>query len=242
MEERLDKILVQRNLVDTRVKAEKLIQEIGVKVYGKLVTKPGKKFPIDCKIDVISEDFPWVSIDSMKIVEAISKWNLKIENGNFLDVGILNGAFTEVLLKNNAKKVYALNPIKDSTISIYKGDERIVDFSGTYLRELTFNNVTDEIDGCVIDEPNLSMDKILPFIHPFLKTGGFVVAVIKPHLEVGKEHLKNNGAVRNTLGFPEMFESLKKIGETNNLKFIDEINSPIAGKDGQQEFMIIYRK
>ena len=242
MEERLDKILVQRNLVETRVKAEKLIQEIGVKVFGKLVTKPGKKFPLDCKIDIISEDFPWISIDSIKLVEAISKWNLKIENGNFLDVGILNGAFTEVLLKNNAKKVYALNPIKDTTISIYKGDERIIDFSGTYLRELTFNNVTDEIDGCVIDEPNLSMDKILPFIHPFLKTGGFVVAVIKPQLEVGKEHLKNNGVVRNTLGYPEMFESLKKIGETNNLKFIDEINSPIAGKDGQQEFIVLYRK
>ncbi len=242
MEERLDKILVQRNLVETRVKAEKLIQDIGVKVFGKLVTKPGKKFPIDCKIDIISEDFPWVSIDSMKLVEAISKWNLKIENGNFLDVGILNGAFTEVLLKNNAKKVYALNPIKDSTISIYKGDDRIVDFSGTYLRELTFNNVTDEIEGCVIDEPNLSMDKILPFIHPFIKSGGFVLAVIKPHLEVGKEHLKNNGTVRNTLGFPEMFDSLKKIGETNNLKFIDEINSPIAGKDGQQEFIVLFSK
>ncbi len=242
MEERIDKILVQRNLVETRVKAEKIIQEIGVKVYGKLVTKPGKKFPIDCKIDMISEDLPWVSIDSLKLIEAISKWKLTINNGNFLDVGILNGAFTEVLLKNDARKVYALNPIKDSTISVYKGDERIIDFSGKFLRELTFNNVTDEIDGCVIDEPTLSMDKILPFIHPFIKTNGFVVAVIKPQLEVSKDHLKNNGAVRNTLGYPEMFESLKKIGETNNLKFIGEISSPIIGKDGQEEFIVLYEK
>ena len=242
MEERIDKILVQRNLAETRVKAEKIIQEIGVKVYGKLITKPGKKFPIDCKIDLISEDLPWTSIDSLKLVESISKWKLDIENGSFLDVGILNGAFTEVLLKNNARKVYALNPIKDASISIYKEDDRIVDFSGIYLRELTFNNVTDVIDGCVIDEPNLSMDKILPFIHPFLKENGFVVTVIKPHLEVSKENLKNNGTVRNTLGYPDMFESLTKIGATNNLKFIDQMNSPIVGKDGQEEFILLFRK
>ena len=242
MEERIDKILVQRNLAETRVKAEKVIQEIGVKVYGKLITKPGKKFPIDCKIEMISEDLPWTSIDSLKLVESISNWNLKIENGNYLDVGILNGAFTEVLLKNNARKVYALNPIKDSSISIYKGDNRIVDFSGKYLRELTFNNVIDEIDGCVIDEPNLSMDKILPFIHPFLKENGFVIAIIKPHLEVSKENLKNNGTVRNTLGYPEMFESLIKIGATNNLTYVDHVNSPIVGKDGQEEFIILFNK
>ena len=83
MEERIDKILVQRNLAETRVKAEKIIQEIGVKVYGKLVTKPGKKFAIDCEIDMISEDLPWVSIDSLKLIEAISNWKLTIENGNF---------------------------------------------------------------------------------------------------------------------------------------------------------------
>jgi 23S rRNA (cytidine1920-2'-O)/16S rRNA (cytidine1409-2'-O)-methyltransferase len=86
------------------------------------------------------------------------------------------------------------------------------------------------------------MDKILPFIHPFLKQNGFVITVIKPHLEVSKENLKNNGTVRNTLGYPEMFESLIKIGATNNLKFIDQINSPIVGKDGQEEFILLFNK
>ena len=241
MEERLDKILVQRNFVETRVKAEKIIQEVGVKVFGKLITKPGKKFAVDCKIELIAQDLDWTSIESLKLVESISKWDLEINDKKFLDIGILNGAFTEVLLKYNAKKVYSLNPIKESSIPNYEGDDRIVNFSGKFLRELTFNNITDEIDGCVIDEPTLSMEKILPFIHPFLKVNSFVIAVIKPQLEVTKENLKNNGSVRNTLGYTEMFEILKKVGLTNNLHYIDYIDSPIIGKEGQ-EFIILFRK
>ena len=75
-----------------------------------------------------------------------------------------------------------------------------------------------------------------------MKEKAFLVAVIKPQFEVTKENLKNNGSVRNTLGYSEMFESLKKIGETNNLKYIDHIDSPIIGKEGQQEFLMLFRK
>jgi len=242
MEERIDKILVQRNLVESRVKAENIIHEIGVKVYGKLVTKPGKKFPVDCKIELIAEDFPWKSIESLKLVAAFSKWKLSCKGGYFFDIGIFNGAFTEVLLKDEAKKIYALDSQKEYGSSQLYDNEVLVDFSGKFLRELTAHSVTDEIDGCVIDETILSMDKVLPFIHPFLKKGAFVISVIKPQLEVGKDHLKNNGSVRNTLGFEEMFETLKKVGETNNLTLIEHIPSPIIGKDGQQEFLVYFKK
>lgn len=242
MEERIDKILVQRNLVESRVKAEQIIQEIGIKVYGKLITKPGKKFPIDCKIELIAEDLPWMSIESIKLVEPISRWKLIIKDGNFLNIGCSKGAFIDVLLKNDAAKIYAQDTSRDTLDISLKGNDKIVDFTGRFLRELTFNTIVDEIDGCIIDEPLLSMDKILPFIHPFLKKDGFVISIIKPQLEVSKENLKNNGSVRNTLGFTEMFETLKKIGLTNNLNYIDHVDSPIIGKDGQQEFIILYKK
>lgn len=242
MEERIDKILVQRNLVESRVKAEQIIQEIGIKVYGKLITKPGKKFPIDCKIELIAEDLPWMSIESIKLVEPISRWKLIIKDGNFLNIGCSKGSFIDVLLKNDAAKIYAQDTSRDTLDISLKGNDKIVDFTGRFLRELTFNTIVDEIDGCIIDEPLLSMDKILPFIHPFLKKDGFVISIIKPQLEVSKENLKNNGSVRNTLGFTEMFETLKKIGLTNNLNYIDHVDSPIIGKDGQQEFIILYKK
>jgi 23S rRNA (cytidine1920-2'-O)/16S rRNA (cytidine1409-2'-O)-methyltransferase len=242
MEERLDKILVSKKLVETRVIAEKLIQEIGVKVNGKLITKPGKKFAIDCKIELITEELPWISIDSIKLAEAIKKWKLKIDKGIFLDVNSATGSFTEVLLKNKASKIYSFDSTRDSLDHRIKGNEQIIDFTGKHLRELTVSNVPELLDGAVINESNISMNKIFPFIHPFLKQEAFVVALIKPQFEVEKESLKNNGFVRNTLAYPEMFETLKKVGETNNLKYLDHIDSPIIGKDGQQEFIMLFQK
>lgn len=242
MEERLDKLLVQRNLVETRTRAEEIIQTIGVRVNGKLVTKTGKKFPADSAIELISEDLPWISVESLKLVEAVSKWNLSIQDGVFLDVGCQNGVFTDVLLNKGAQKIYAIDSKKDSLHPNFKGNTLVIDYTGKQLRELTGNNLTDELDGCVIDEPLLSMSKVLPFIHPFLKADAFVIAVIKPHLEVTKDHLKNNGFVRNTLAYTDLFDTLTVVGETNNMTYVDYIDSPIIGKDGQQEFIVLFKK
>lgn len=242
MEERLDKILVQRNLVDSRVKAEQIISEIGVKVNGKLITKPGKKFSEDCKIELVKEEFPWIHRESLKLVEAVKKWDLIISGKIILDIDCSKGEFTEVLLSKEPKKIYSIDSNKDCLDPKIRDDKRIVDFTGYHLRELTNNNVKDKVDGCVINDTILPMNKTLPFIHPFLKQNAFVVAVIKPQFEVTKENLKNNGSVRNTLGYFEMFESLKEISNTNNLKYIDHIDSPIIGKEGQQEFIMLFRK
>jgi 23S rRNA (cytidine1920-2'-O)/16S rRNA (cytidine1409-2'-O)-methyltransferase len=157
MEERLDKILVQRNLVETRIKAEKVISEIGVKVNGKLVNKPGKKFAVDCKIVLVAEEFPWISVESLKLVEAINKWKLTIKDGVFIDVDCSKGEFTDVLLTNKAKKVYSINSIRDSLDQKLKKEDRIIDYTGKQLRELNGNNLHDELDGCVINESVLSL-------------------------------------------------------------------------------------
>jgi 23S rRNA (cytidine1920-2'-O)/16S rRNA (cytidine1409-2'-O)-methyltransferase len=242
MEERLDKILVQRNLVETRVQAEQIISEVGVKVNGKLINKPGKKFLTDCKIVMMEQEFEWSSIESIKMVSAIDKWKLNLKNGIFIDVDCAQGSFTEVLLFNEAAKVYSIDSNKDTLNSKIKSDARVIDFTGKHLRELTSYTIKDELDGCVINDAVLSLEKTMPFIHPFLKKDAFFVAVIKPQLEVSKENLKNNGSVRNTLGYPEMFETLKNIGETNNLKYIDHIDSPIIGKEGQHEFIMLFKK
>ena len=81
MEERLDKILIQRKLVTTRTRAEKIIREVGVKVDGKLITKSGKKVPVDCIIEMVEEEIPWVSRGALKLIEALNEWNPEIENG-----------------------------------------------------------------------------------------------------------------------------------------------------------------
>jgi 23S rRNA (cytidine1920-2'-O)/16S rRNA (cytidine1409-2'-O)-methyltransferase len=241
-EERLDKILLQRNLVTSRVRAEKIIREVGVRVDGKLINKTGKKFPLDCKIEMIQEEIPWVSRGALKLIEAIEKWNPSIEGRTFMDIGASTGGFTEVLLQNGAKKVYCVDVGKDQLHAKIKADERIINLEKTHVRELTSNIITEAIDGCVIDVSFISLEKIFPFIHSFLKTDAFVIALIKPQFEVGKDNIAKGGIVKNKSLFPEVIERIKISAKENNLIYQDHIVSPILGGEGNQEFLMLLKK
>ena len=241
-EERLDKILLQRNLVTSRVRAEKIIREVGVRVDGKLINKTGKKFPLDCKIEMIQEEIPWVSRGALKLIEAIEKWNPSIEGRTFMDIGASTGGFTEVLLQNGAKKVYCVDVGKDQLHAKIKADERIINLEKTHVRELTSNIISEAIDGCVIDVSFISLEKIFPFIHSFLKTDAFVIALIKPQFEVGKDNIAKGGIVKNKSLFPEVIERIKISAKDNNLIYQDHIVSPILGGEGNQEFLMLLKK
>ena len=241
-EERLDKILLQRNLVTSRVRAEKIIREVGVRVDGKLINKTGKTFPLDCKIEMIQEEIPWVSRGALKLIEAIEKWNPTIEGGTFMDIGASTGGFTEVLLQNGAKKIYCVDVGKDQLHAKIKADARILNMEKTHVRELTSNLITEAIDGCVIDVSFISLEKIFPFIHSFLKTDAFVIALIKPQFEVGKDNIAKGGIVKNKSLFPEVIERIKISAKVNNLIYQDHIVSPILGGEGNQEFLMLFKK
>ena len=113
-EERLDKIIMQRGLITTRVRCEKMIQEVGVLVNGKLINKPGKKFPIDIKIELIEDEIPWVSRGALKLIRAKDAWNIDFSGKVVLDIGASTGGFSEVALHHGAHKVLVLtNCTKD---------------------------------------------------------------------------------------------------------------------------------
>ena len=112
-EERLDKVLMDRNLVSTRVRAEQIIRESGVLVNGKLFTKPGKKVAVDATIELLAEEIPWVSRGALKLVRAIETWSLTFEGKTVLDIGASTGGFTEVSLSKGALKVFAVDVGKD---------------------------------------------------------------------------------------------------------------------------------
>lgn len=242
MEERLDKILLQRSLVSSRVRAEQIIREVGVRVDGKLITKTGKKFPIDCKIEMIQEEIPWVSRGALKLIEAIEKWHPQLTDTTLMDIGASTGGFTEVLLQNGAKKVFCVDVGKDQLHARIKADERVVNLEKTHVRELTANLITEPIDGCVIDVSFISLEKIFPFIHSFLKPNAFVIALVKPQFEVGKDNIAKGGIVKNKSLYPEVIEKIKLSAKTNNLNYQDHIVSPILGGDGNQEFLMLLHK
>lgn len=242
MEERLDKILLQRKLVSSRVRAEQIIREVGVRVDGKLINKTGKKFPIDCKIEMIQEEIPWVSRGALKLIEAINKWQPSIAGGTFMDIGASTGGFTEVLLQNGANKVFCVDVGKDQLHQKIKADERVINLEKTHVRELTLKTIPDPIDGCVIDVSFISLEKIFPFIHSFLKPNAFVIALVKPQFEVGKENIAKGGIVKNKSLYPEVIERIKLSAKVNNMEYQDHIVSPILGGDGNQEFLMLLKK
>lgn len=242
MEERLDKILIHRNLVSTRVRAEKIIREVGVKVNGKLVTKTGKRFPIDCKIEMIAEEIPWVSRGALKLLEGIEKWNPEVENGHFLDIGASTGGFTEVLLKNNASRVYCVDVGRDQLHDRIKEDDRVINLEKTHVRELTPKLIPTEIDGCVIDVSFISLEKIFPFVHSFLKEDAWMIALVKPQFEVGKKNVRKGGIVKDKKLYTEVIDRIKACGAMNQLIYQDHCSSPILGGDGNQEFLMFLKK
>jgi 23S rRNA (cytidine1920-2'-O)/16S rRNA (cytidine1409-2'-O)-methyltransferase len=239
VEERLDKILLQRGLVSSRVRAEQIIREVGVKVNGKLISKTGKKFPIDATIEMMAEELPWVSRGALKLIEALDQWNPAIEDACLLDVGASTGGFTEVLLSRNAKKVYCIDVGKDQLHAKLKSDQRVINLEKTHVRDLTQRLIPEMADGCVIDVSFISLEKIFPFIHSFLKESAFVIALVKPQFEVGKDNIAKGGIVKNKALYPEVIQQIIKSAEDNNLIYKAHIASPILGGDGNEEFLML---
>lgn len=241
-EERLDKLLLQLGLVSSRVRAEEIIRVYGVKVNGKLINKTGKKVPVDAQIEMMAEEIPWVSRGALKLVEAIEKWQPEINEKIFMDIGASTGGFTEVLLQHNAQKVFCVDVGKDQLHASLKEDERVVNLEKTHVRELTHKSITEMCDGCVIDVSFISLEKIFPFIHPYLKDGATIIALVKPQFEVGRENIGKGGIVKNQLLYKEVIEKIKELGKINHLDFVDFIESPILGGDGNKEFLMLLKK
>jgi 23S rRNA (cytidine1920-2'-O)/16S rRNA (cytidine1409-2'-O)-methyltransferase len=242
MLERLDKLLIQRNLVSSRTRAEEIIRTHGVLVDGKLINKTGKKFPVDCEIKMIEEEIPWVSRGALKLLASLEEWNPKIKGGTFMDIGASTGGFTEVLIENGAKKVFCVDVGSDQLHQKLKLREEVINLEKMHVRELNSRIIDEPIDGCVIDVSFISVKKVFPFIHSFLKEGGFVIALVKPQFEVGKDNVGKGGIVKNKSLYPIVLKDVAAEAQKNNLMSIGSIESPVLGGDGNMEFLMLLKK
>jgi 23S rRNA (cytidine1920-2'-O)/16S rRNA (cytidine1409-2'-O)-methyltransferase len=242
MEERLDKILVNRGLISTRVRAEKIIEETGIKVNGKLITKPGKKFAPDVTIELLAEEIPWVSRGAFKLLKALEHWNIDVKDKTAIDLGASTGGFTEVLLSRGIQLVYAVDVGTNQLHSKIKENPKVIDLQKTHVRELTNKQIPTRVGLTVIDVSFISLEKVFPFIQVFLEESGDLIVLVKPQFEVGKENISKNGLVRNQKLYPEVIEKIKKIGLECNLNYQDHIESPILGGEGNREFLMWLKK
>ena len=241
-EERIDKILLERGLVSTRVRAEELIKKYGVKVNGKLFSKPGKKVPTDAQIELMAEEIPWVSRAAYKLIAALDFWKIDVKDQTFMDLGASTGGFTEVLLNRDLKRCYCVDVGQKQLHNKIAQDVRVVNLEKTHARDLTEKIVPEQLDGLVVDVSFISLEKVLPFTIPFLKSKATVVLLVKPQFELGPGALNKAGVVKDTSQYPQLLESINQMALRNQLDWKGTIDSPILGGDGNKEFLSYFVK
>jgi 23S rRNA (cytidine1920-2'-O)/16S rRNA (cytidine1409-2'-O)-methyltransferase len=238
MEERLDKLLVDRGLVTSRTRGEELIKNGDVLVNGVTIEKPGKKIDVDANIILLNEELTWVSRGALKLLKAIESFTIDVSNKTFIDLGASTGGFTEVLLHHKASQVYCVDVGHGQLHERIKNENRVVNIEKTHIRELTTHQVPVLVDGMVIDVSFISLEKVLPFTTQFIKPKGELILLIKPQFELERKHLNKHGIVKSASHYPGVLERIKRFVSDANYEVVGIIDSPIVGGDGNKEFLL----
>lgn len=239
-QERLDKILIDRNLVSTRMEAEKTIKEIGVKVNGKLITKPGKKFDTECSIELIGQENEYLNINGLKLKKAVQEWNLNLRDTRVLEVGSGHGGCTQFLLQSGVKSIDCIDHAIELNDEILQ--QKNVRFHSLGFRALTKNILPDEFSACIIDIDSAPLKEVIPFVLGFVQPKGDFIFFFKPQLETTKKELNKMGVVKDQKLIPLLIHQFKQQATLNQLDFIAQFESPILGEAGNREYLFHFKK
>lgn len=234
---RLDQLLVARQLADCADQAQRLIMAGLVYVDGQKADKSGMPFRQDVSIQV-REVLKYVSRGGLKLERALEHFPFQAKGNTCLDVGASTGGFTDVLLQNGAEKVYAVDVGHGQLHYRLQHDARVINLEKTHVRKLTPALIPEPVDALVIDTSFISLTRVLPSAWPFVKAGGWCVALIKPQFEVAAKFL-DRGVVRDDAHRQEAIDKvLAMTTELNGAEVIGVTESPIHGPKGNVEFLL----
>ncbi len=242
MKERLDVLLVKRGLVESREKAKAIIMSGNVFVANQREDKAGSTFEDTVEIQVKGNAMKYVSRGGYKLEKAIAEFKVDVMDKICMDVGSSTGGFTDCMLQNGAKKVYAVDVGTNQLVWKLRQDERVVSMEKTNIRYLTRDQIQDDIEFASIDVAFISLTKVLEPVRELLGENGTVVCLIKPQFEAGREKVGKKGVVREQSVHREVVIMVtafaKNIGFTiKNLDF-----SPIKGPEGNIEYLMEIKK
>ena len=240
---RLDLLLVERGLAESREKAQRLVLAGEVLVDDAPAAKPGHEYPSDCAIRVRQPE-RFVGRGGLKLEEAFARFPLlTAETKVCVDVGASTGGFTDCLLQHGAAKVYAVDVGKSQLHSRLAADPRVVVMDGCNARHLQPGDLPEAPDLAVTDVSFISLRLILPALDRLLKPGGETVALIKPQFEAGREEVGKGGVVRDPAIRQQVVDRIRRFGEeTLGWTWLDFCQSPIQGPAGNVEFLSYWRK
>lgn len=237
--ERLDVMLVERGLVESRSKAQALIMAGEVMVNGQRVDKAGTRLADDVKINV-KEQPPFVSRGGEKLAWALETFAIDVSDLVAADVGASTGGFTDCLLQNGISRVYAIDVGYGQLAHKLRIDERVVVIERTNARYV--DSLDEPIDLCVIDASFISLRLILPQVVKWLKSTGQVVALIKPQFEAGKSQVGKGGVVKDQGVHEAILTDILTFSQETGFHVAGLTTSPIKGlKEGNTEFLVWLR-
>ena len=238
MKERLDKLLVDKGIVQSRERARALIMAGKVLVKGKKVEKAGEMVLVDADIVLIGEDIPYVSRGGLKLEKALDEFNIDVTGKVAIDVGASTGGFTDCLLQRGAKKVYAIDVGYGQLDLKLRNDPRVINIERQNIRYIEKKVVPEDVDLVTIDSSFISLVKIIPKILEFIGEYGALIALIKPQFEVGKGEVGKGGVVRDEAKQRAVVEKIREFCTDSGLSVIGVVESPILGPKGNREFLI----
>ncbi len=237
MKKRLDVLLVEKGLVESRQKAQALIMAGQVYVKGQKVDKAGAPTDPEAPIEVRGEGLRYVSRGGLKLEKAMSLWPIHLENALCGDIGASTGGFTDCMLQNGASKVYAVDVGYGQLAWKLRSDPRVICLERTNARYLTHEEVPDELDFASVDVSFISLNLILPALRSLMKPTAQAVCLIKPQFEAGREKVGKKGVVRDKAVHLEVLEHFLDHAKAAGFGVLGLTFSPIRGPEGNIEYL-----
>lgn len=245
MKERLDVLLVKRNLAESREKAKAIIMSGNVFVNGQREDKAGTTFDTEKNsvlIEVKGNTLPYVSRGGLKLEKAVNRFDVTVQDKVCMDIGASTGGFTDCMLQNGAKKVFAVDVGHGQLAWKLRQDERVICMEKTNIKYVTLEDIGELLDFASVDVSFISLTKVLLPAYNMLKEGGEMVCLIKPQFEAGREKVGKKGVVRDKEVHREVIEMVISFVVANGFRVLNLDYSPVKGPEGNIEYLLHIKK
>lgn len=234
---RLDQLVFDLGLAESRERAKTTVMSGLVFVNGQRADKPGMQVSPDVNVEVKGTALPYVSRGGLKLEKALKVFPIDVNGKVCIDCGASTGGFTDVLLKNGAAKVYSVDVGYGQLAWSLRNDERVVNMERTNIRYISSEQIPEPLDICVMDLSFISVKLVLPAVCALLKDDAQLVCLIKPQFEAGREEVGKKGVVRDKAVHLSVIESVLSFAPTVGMTVMGLDFSPIKGPEGNREYL-----
>lgn len=240
--ERLDVLVHERGLADSRTRAQALILAGQVVVDDQRIDKPGTRVSVEAELRLKGEVLPYVSRGGLKLKGALDAFQLDVRGAVCADIGASTGGFTDCLLQEGAVRVHAIDVGRAQLHEKLRQDPRVISRERVNARHLTDDDLPEPVQVVVIDVSFISLELVLPAVLPKLAKGGLLVALVKPQFEVGPAHIDKGGVVRDPIARQSSIDRIRAFVAAQGLTEVGVIDSPVPGPAGNVEALLVARR